>query len=166
MGNRLQQVGCTALGLAVAALGFVATCVNFGSGPTDQTPYYIDENNVFYSPPLMERDQRNFAFAMLAADAIADGFQPLDLAVAKATNPDGMVFTNPKSMKWVVRQDPRGHILVSVITRAEFPEIKPKADPEHREVGGFQDWCGLFGWIMRKAGVGKPRFGSNGEWNW
>lgn len=97
------------IGLVIFAIVFVATCVNFGSGPTGKTLYYIDDHNVYYSPPLMESDPRPFAYAMFAEDAIAEGFQPLDTAISHETNYDALVFGNPKEKRWVLSSAPHGH---------------------------------------------------------
>lgn len=156
-----------AIGGVLLATIFLATCVNFGSGPTDRTVYYIDDENVYYSPPLMARDTRPFAFAMIVEDAVAEGFQPFDKGIANQSNYEALVFAVPKSMKWVTRRQARGHILVTTTTREELREIGGRRpDPKHREQGGFQDWCGPIIWAFRHAGFVKPRFGPDGEWNW
>ena len=153
--------------IVIIAVIFVATCVNVGSAPTDKTIYFIDNNNVYYSPPLMESDPRPFAYAMFAEDAVAEGYEPLDDAIAGQTNYDALVYGNPKNMKWVIRSATREQILVTTITREELREINDRRpDSEHRKQDGFQDWCGPFTWLLRKIGLAKPRFDPNGEWNW
>ena len=166
--TKLKALGGLVLCAFVPAIGVVFACVNFGSVPNGRTFYYIDDENRYYSPPLMECDPRPFAYSMFTQDAIEEGFEPLDNRIEAQTDFDGIVYANPKTMKWVVRWETRDHILVSTITREELrldiPDRKP--DTKHRDAGGFQDWCGPVVWALRKLGLADPRFTSEGGWNW
>lgn len=165
--NKLKTLGGFALGVCVLAVAFVFTFVNFGSGPNDRTFYYIDNDNTYYSPPLMQRDPRPFAYSMFALDAIEEGFEPLDDRIKAKTNDDALVYANPKTMKWVVRDDTRDYVPVSTITHEELREIPDRRpDAEHRNRDGFQDWCGPIRWGLRKLGFAEPRFTAEGDWNW
>jgi len=167
MKNKLKTVVAYAVGMCVLATFIAFTCVNFGSAPNDRTVYYIDNNNVYYSPPLMHRDPRPFAYSMFTQDAIDDGFQPLDERIKAQTDYEGLVYANPKTKRWVVNRDTRDYIPVATITREELREIADrKPDEEHREASGFQDWCGPFTWALRKLGFAKARFTEIGDWNW
>jgi hypothetical protein len=155
---------------AAGALFFVfglGSCVNFGSAPTAATPYYIDEDRTYYSPPMIPSDERSFGIRMGEAEAFSIGFAPLDDRIAQATAPGIDVYVNPTSKRWVLREDPRGHVLVTATTRAELLTVDGRIpDAVHRNYGGFQDWCGPITWILRKLGISSPRFGPTGEWNW
>lgn len=168
MKKKLQSAVNFAIGVCVLAVIVLFTCVNFGSGPNEKTIYYIDSKDTYYSPPLMERDVRPFAYLMFTNDAIASGFSPLDARIESQTASDGLVYANPRTMKWVIHGDVREYIPVSKVTReeliADYPNRKP--DDIHRNDGGFKDWCGPFKWGLRKLGFAKPRFAEDGSWNW
>lgn len=161
-----ERIGAAVAVFAVFAL-VVLSMFNFANGPSDQTLYFIDDSNTYYSPRLMKADQRPFAFPMFTDDAVADGFDPLDDSVRAATLQEGLVYVNPTTKKWVVSDLPNNHILVSQITRQELREVEGRRpDPMHRRRGGFTDSCNVFEWLLRKIGIETHRFGPNGEWNW
>lgn len=152
--------------LAILAAGvFASVFINFGSGPTDDTPYFIDDRNVYYAPPLVANDQRSFAIAMITSDAIDEGFRPLDQKVSLSTGK--AVYVDPRTMTWVLKDDPRGHTLLSVVSRKELLSIPGRRpDLSHRDAGGFQEWCGPTKWLLQKLGICKPKFNHDGSWNW
>lgn len=167
MRDRFTKLAGFVLGSLVLVAMILLTSVDFGSQPTDQTLYYIDDNNVYYAPPLLSDDPRTFAYSVFAADAVDHGFEPLDQAIAKSTDYDALVYVNPKTRKWVLKEDSRNHILLSTVTRKELGDIKGrKPDPLHRERRGFYDSCGPYTWLLRKAGFRRQRFASDGSWNW
>jgi len=52
---------------------------------------------VYYSPPLIDADERQFAYAMWIQDAIDEGYKPLDDRIQRQSNVS--IHANPETMR-------------------------------------------------------------------
>ena len=161
--------------IAKVAFAFVAVgfFIFLGIGHVDHVPdnaiVFIDNaTRTYFSPPLLEREERKFLVAMPFKTSRDCGHKPatteIKLWAEELTDDSHVLVDMSAQVFFVLPQD--GYTVLDPVRRLDIRGKDLHPDREHRNAGGFIDEYGGIACCMKLMGLRKSRWSEDGRWNW
>ncbi len=135
----------------------------------DNAMVFVDINKkVYYSPPLMADDERDFLVVMPVKAAREKKFSPISKQQGEyfeAMEDDETVCGDFKRKILYLVPD-EGAVLLYPRTKVELSGKGYVPDQKHANWGGFVNDIGMFSLVRQMLGLYKSRWTENGDWNW